>query len=91
MDIKKVFCIIGLLIIVCPISAFGQEEVCCYQGNCYIDVMACQGEFIPGDTCDPNPCLQPATVPTLSEWGMIVFVVLAGFGAVYYLRRQRRT
>ena len=30
------------------------------------------------------------SIPTLTEWGMIIFVVLAGLGAVYYLRRQRR-
>ena len=29
-------------------------------------------------------------IPTMTEWGMIIFVVLAGLGAVYYLRRQRR-
>jgi hypothetical protein len=28
-------------------------------------------------------------IPTLNEWGMIIFVVLAGLGAVYYLRRQK--
>jgi len=32
----------------------------------------------------------PASVPTMNEWGMIIFMVLAGLGAVYYLRRQRR-
>jgi hypothetical protein len=31
------------------------------------------------------------SVPTLTEWGMIVFMILAGLGAVYYLRRQRRS
>jgi hypothetical protein len=30
-------------------------------------------------------------VPTLSEWGVILFMVLAGLGSVYYLRRQRRS
>lgn len=30
------------------------------------------------------------SVPTLSEWGMIIFMVLAGLGSVFYLRRQRR-
>jgi hypothetical protein len=30
------------------------------------------------------------TIPTLNEWGMIIFMVFAGLGAVYYLRRQRR-
>jgi hypothetical protein len=31
-----------------------------------------------------------AAVPTMTEWGMIIFVVFAGLGAVYYLRRQKR-
>jgi hypothetical protein len=26
----------------------------------------------------------------MTEWGMIIFIVLAGLGAAYYLRRQRR-
>jgi len=30
-----------------------------------------------------------ASIPTMNEWGMIIFVVLAGLGAVYYLRRQK--
>jgi hypothetical protein len=29
-------------------------------------------------------------VPTLTEWGMILFIILAGLGSVYYLRRQGR-
>lgn len=32
---------------------------------------------------------QQFEIPTLSEWGMIIFMVLAGLGAVYFLRRQR--
>ena len=32
----------------------------------------------------------PATVPTINEWGMIIFILLAGLGAAYYLRRQGR-
>jgi len=30
------------------------------------------------------------SIPTMTEWGMIIFMVLAGFGCVYYLRRHRR-
>lgn len=30
------------------------------------------------------------SVPTLSQWGMILFMVLAGLGSVYYVKRQRR-
>jgi hypothetical protein len=29
-------------------------------------------------------------VPTLNEWGVIIFMLLAGLGSIYYLRRQRR-
>jgi hypothetical protein len=29
-------------------------------------------------------------VPTMNEWGMIIFMALAGLGAVVYLRRQKR-
>jgi concanavalin A-like lectin/glucanase superfamily protein len=29
-------------------------------------------------------------VPTMNEWGMIIFIVLAGLGSVYFLRRQKR-
>jgi hypothetical protein len=29
-------------------------------------------------------------VPTLSEWGMIIFMVLVGLMSIYYLRRKRR-
>ena len=32
----------------------------------------------------------PTNIPTMTEWGMIIFMVLAGIGSVYYLRRQRR-
>jgi len=35
----------------------------------------------------PGP---PAQVPTMTEWGMIIFIVLAGLGSVHYMRRQKR-
>ena len=31
----------------------------------------------------------PASVPTMNEWGMIIFTLLAGLGAIFYLRRQK--
>jgi hypothetical protein len=34
-------------------------------------------------------CKSSATVPTMNEWGMIIFMVLAGLGAVYYLRSNK--
>jgi hypothetical protein len=30
------------------------------------------------------------SVPTVTEWGMIIFMILAGLGSVYFLTRQRR-
>ena len=35
------------------------------------------------------PYIAPS-IPTMNEWGMIIFVLLAGLGSVYYLRRQKR-
>ncbi len=32
---------------------------------------------------------QAVPAPTMNEWGMIVFMVLAGLGAIYHLRRKR--
>jgi|WetSurMetagenome_2_1015567.scaffolds.fasta_scaffold145075_2 hypothetical protein len=32
----------------------------------------------------------PTAVPTMTEWGMIIFAALAGLGAVYGMRRQKR-
>ena len=32
----------------------------------------------------------PSVVPTLTEWGMIIFMGIAGLGSVYYLRRGKR-
>jgi hypothetical protein len=37
----------------------------------------------------PAPPVAPAVVPTMTEWGMIIFMVFAGLGAIYYLRKQR--
>ena len=33
---------------------------------------------------------QATSVPSMTEWGMIIFMALAGVGAIYYLRRQKR-
>jgi uncharacterized repeat protein (TIGR01451 family) len=30
-----------------------------------------------------------AVIPTMTEWGMIIFMLLAGFGSVYFIRRKR--
>jgi hypothetical protein len=33
---------------------------------------------------------QATSVPTMTEWGIIIFVLLAGSGSVYNLKRKRR-
>jgi hypothetical protein len=46
---------------------------------------------------DEPPCTITAhfqrqqVVPTINEWGMIIFMVVAGLGAVYYMRRRKTT
>jgi Prenyltransferase and squalene oxidase repeat len=45
--------------------------------------------ILSGAIVAPTPTRSQA-VPTLTEWGMIIFMVFAGLGSVYYLRRQRR-
>jgi hypothetical protein len=34
------------------------------------------------------PPAKPVGIPTMNEWGMIIFAVLAGLGAVCSIRRQ---
>ncbi len=35
-----------------------------------------------------TPSSAPTSVPTMNEWGMLVFVLFAGVGTIYYLRRR---
>ncbi len=37
------------------------------------------------------PPAPSVTVPTMNEWGMILFVILSGLGAVYFLRKKKLT
>jgi hypothetical protein len=34
--------------------------------------------------------IPPPPVPAMNEWGMIIFILLAGLGSVSYLKRRRR-
>lgn len=40
--------------------------------------------------CEWDQPLRPTAVLTMTEWGMIIFIALAGLGSVFHLRRQRR-
>jgi len=49
------------------------------------------GEYVILDVLTFEQTAPTATaVPTMNEWGMILFVVLAGCGSIYYMGRQRR-
>jgi len=91
---KKMFmCLIVTLMVV--LQAYGAFAACCFTGGCSsFDQFTCSqsgGIFVAGDCADPGICqLDGQAVPTMTQWGMIIFMVLAGLGAVYYLRRQRR-
>jgi hypothetical protein len=96
-NIKIVLLLLAILIAAFPFNAFGDGACCAPNGNCTIqynngDCVEGGGTFLGDDTvCNPNPCQQEpsSTIPTLNEWGMIIFTMLAGLGAVYYLRRQK--
>ncbi len=36
-----------------------------------------------------DPLNNPLNVPTMTEWGMFIFMLLAGIGAIYYLRKKQ--
>jgi hypothetical protein len=40
----------------------------------------------PSPTVTPTP--PPTSVPTLSEWGVILMMITLGSGAVYFLRKH---
>jgi len=44
--------------------------------------------YVVGWTRQTAPTPPPAPIPTLNQWGMIVFLILAGLMGLYYLRRK---
>jgi hypothetical protein len=76
-------------------SAYGTAGHCCFpNGSCQtVDIPNTQctdigGIFTAGGSCIPNPCQQPSAIPTMTHWGIIIFVVLIGFGTAHYMRRK---
>jgi hypothetical protein len=53
-------------------------------GNGYPQQIA----YTTSGTCNGLP-LATTSIPTMTQWGMLLFVFLAGVGAVVYLRRQK--
>jgi len=100
MKIILAMCIFVLLITVFPFNIYAQPVppgACCLSGGSCLtrnDFGDCfEGDGIwqgAGTSCDPNPCQQgPTAVPTMTEWGTIIFVVLAALGSIYHMRRQK--
>jgi len=48
-----------------------------------------QGNNTATATTQTTAPLPPVSVPTMTEWGLISFMLFAGAGSVYYLRRKR--
>jgi hypothetical protein len=98
MNSKIILLFIGIFVMVFPLQVFG-DGACCDPPSGGCSIVFNNGDCIEGNgiyqgddtTCNPNPCQQePSAIPTVTEWGMIVFMALAGLGAVYYLRRHRK-
>ena len=92
---SKIFmCFMVILMLVIQVQgAFG---ACCLQTGCQ-DTNSFQycttelgGVFVIGTCTEPGICQNGGTeIPTMNEWGMIIFMVFAGLGAVYFMRKQK--
>ena len=67
----------------------------CNEVSDMCEDVADDGQCLAGEMCDINtgnciPAAQAVTdVPTMGQWGMVIFLFLAGLAAVFYLRRRR--
>jgi hypothetical protein len=51
------------------------------------------GGFEPAPTLSEQACVDsiPTSIPTINEWGMIIFTMFLASASIYSLRKQRRT
>jgi len=56
--------------------------------NGYIDEVAYYPTVLSQERISAHYRAATTSIPTLNEWGMIIFAALAGLGSVYYLRRR---
>jgi len=90
--------VIFLMLVVLPLQAFAQQlGACCYNNNTQCASPVSEASCLSGPpdgiwhanvTCQDDPC--NTGVPTMNEWGMIIFAMLSGLGIIYFLRKQRR-
>ena len=95
-------CLLTLAIFSFSVSVYAQAApvgACCYapdDNHCAspLTESACTeisyAVWYENVTCAENPCSRQQSIPTMTDWGMIIFMVLAGLSSVYYLRRQRK-
>ncbi len=62
--------------------------------SAFTNTVTAQGTVVGGptvsDTANADVTIAPTSVPTLTEWGIILFVVIAMMGSVFYLRRRKK-
>jgi len=72
--------------ITCQVTGAGGYTVHLSQYNVVIDVNATDDVI----SCFFTNEQIPVSIPTMTEWGIIIFILLAGVGSVYFLRSQKR-
>ncbi len=99
---KNLFCLFLVMLIMLSfsLSVYAQPAplgACCWNNNIYcespVTAESCSVETDDGIwhanvTCEDNPCR--TGIPTMNEWGMIIFAMLSGFGIIYFLRKQKK-
>ncbi|MBI2571650.1 MAG: IPTL-CTERM sorting domain-containing protein [Candidatus Schekmanbacteria bacterium] len=58
--------------------------------NGYIDEVAYYSTVLSRERISAHYMAAAASVPTMNEWGMIIFTALTGLGAVYYLKKKQK-
>jgi len=65
----------------------GSASSCTGTGDCTFTIT--QDSGVTATFNDDQAAVVPVNAPTMSEWGMIVFMIFTGLVSVYYLRRRR--
>jgi len=81
--ILRFFCM-GALFLACVIGGGGVS-------NAYAGCGVCDGCIDCTGFCDEDPNCIPTPVPTVSEWGLIIFTLLLLTGGTLFIMRQPAT
>ena len=74
----------------CNEGSFCNGEEYCFECACYPGTNPCPTDTTCNEATDScDPILTAASIPTLSEWGMIIFMtIILGIGVVTLVRRR---